>query len=139
MNQIVEKKVKNYQEALERTMALRCEMIEAEISIIYAKKIMGISSWERFMRGEVPKAKEILLKKELERVPKSIRERDKNFKNFQKAMFLKEKQTKELEEMLGEDRQRIYAVVRGTVQDEGLKQNIEKELDITLDRKSTRL
>ncbi len=133
MNQIVEKKVKNYQEALERTMALRCEMIEAEISIIYAKKIMGISSWERFMRGEVPKAKEILLKKELERVPKSIRERDKNFKNFQKAMFLKEKQTKELEEMLGEDRQRIYAVVRGTVQDEGLKQNIEKELDITLE------
>lgn len=132
MNQIVEKKVKNYQEALERTMALRCEMIEAEISIIYAKKIMGISSWERFMRGEVPKEKEILLQKELERVPKSIRERDKNFKNFQKAMFLKEKQTKELEEMLGEDRQRIYAVVRGTVQDEGLKQNIEKELDITL-------
>lgn len=47
-------------------------------------------------------------------------------------MFLKEKQTKELEEMLGEDRQKIYAVVRGTVQDEGLKQNIEKELDITL-------
>lgn len=133
MNQIVEKKVKNYQEALERTMALRCEMIEAEISIIYAKKIMGISSWERFMRGEVPKEKEILLKKELERVPKSIRERDKNFKKFQKAMFLKEKQTKELEEMLGEDRQRIYAVVRGTVQDEGLKQNIEKELDITLE------
>lgn len=133
MNQIVEKKVKNYQEALERTMALRCEMIEAEVSIIYAKKIMGISSWERFMRGEVPKEKEILLKKELERVPKSIRERDKNFKNFQKAMFLKEKQTKELEEMLGEDRQRIYAVVRGTVQDEGLKQNIEKELDITLE------
>ncbi|XGU46951.1 hypothetical protein ACEXAJ_11550 [Fusobacterium necrophorum subsp. funduliforme] len=132
MNQIVEKKVKNYQEALERTMALRCEMIEAEISIIYAKKIMGISSWERFMRGEVPKEKEILLQKELERVPKSIRERDKNFKNFQKAMFLKEKQTKELEEMLGEDRQRIYAVVRGTLQDEGLKQNIEKELDITL-------
>lgn len=132
MNQIVEGKVKKYQEALERTMALRCEMIEAEISIIYAKKIMGISSWERFMRGEVPKEKEILLQKELERVPKSIRERDKNFKNFQKAMFLKEKQTKELEEMLGEDRQRIYAVVRGTLQDEGLKQNIEKELNITL-------
>lgn len=132
MNQVVEKKVRDYQEALERTMALRCEMIEAEISIIYAKKIMGISSWEKFMRGEVPKEKEILLKKELERVPKSIRERDKNFKNFQKAMFLKEKQTKELEEMLGEDRQKIYAVVRGTVQDEGLKQNIEKELDITL-------
>ncbi|AYV94675.1 hypothetical protein [Fusobacterium necrophorum] len=132
MNQIVEGKVKRYQEALERTMALRCEMIEAEVSIIYAKKIMGISSWEKFMRGEVPKEKELLLKKELERVPKSIRERDKNFKNFQKAMFLKEKQTKELEEMLGEDRQKIYAVVRGTVQDEGLKQNIEKELDITL-------
>lgn len=93
---------------------------------------MGISNWEKFMRGEVPKEKEILLKKELERIPKSIRERDKNFKNFQKAMFLKEKQTKELEEMLGEDRQRIYAVVRGTLQDEGLKQNIEKELDITL-------
>ncbi|CAL7895198.1 hypothetical protein [Fusobacterium necrophorum] len=133
MNQIVEGKVKRYQEALERTMTLRCEMIEAEVSIIYAKKIMGISSWEKFMRGEVPKEKELLLKKELERVPKSIRERDKNFKNFQKAMFLKEKQTKELEEMLGEDRQRIYAVVRGTVQDEGLKQNIEKELDITLE------
>ncbi len=132
MNQVVEKKVRDYQEALERTMALRCEMIEAEISIIYAKKIMGISNWEKFMRGEVPKEKEILLKKELERIPKSIRERDKNFKNFQKAMFLKEKQTKELEEMLGEDRQRIYAVVRGTLQDEGLKQNIEKELDITL-------
>ncbi|KYM44071.1 hypothetical protein [Fusobacterium necrophorum] len=132
MNQIVEGKVKRYQEALERTMALRCEMIEAEVSIIYAKKIMGISSWEKFMRGEVPKEKELLLKKELERVPKSIRERDKNFKKFQKAMFLKEKQTKELEEMLGEDRQKIYAVVRGTVQDEGLKQNIEKELDITL-------
>ena len=81
MNQIVEGKVKRYQEALERTMALRCEMIEAEVSIIYAKKIMGISSWEKFMRGEVPKEKELLLKKELERVPKSIRERDKNFKN----------------------------------------------------------
>ena len=132
MNQVVEKKVRDYQEALERTMALRCEMIEAEISIIYAKKIMGISNWEKFMRGAGPKEKEILLKKELERIPKSIRERDKNFKNFQKAMFLKEKQTKELEEMLGEDRQRIYAVVRGTLQDEGLKQNIEKELDITL-------
>lgn len=63
MNQIVEGKVKRYQEALERTMALRCEMIEAEVSIIYAKKIMGISSWEKFMRGEVPKEKELLLKK----------------------------------------------------------------------------
>ncbi|CAL7899077.1 hypothetical protein MVQ23_02585 [Fusobacterium necrophorum] len=132
MDKGLEKEVNRYQTVLARTRAIRCEMIDTEMPVSQAKMILGIYDWGRFMRGEYGEEVENKLKEELKKFPGVIRERDRNYKEFRKALFLRGMKIAELEEVLGETRQKIYRVVRKITENQELKGKIEKELQIKI-------
>lgn len=128
----IEKKVLEYKENLLRATELRAKMVDAEISFNVLKKELGLTVHElrKLVTGEL-QDKEAAVEKLIKNTPKTILNRDKEFKQFQKILLKKGIKITELETKLKVNRNKIYRTIRGENinRDRELEMKLEKLLD----------
>lgn len=128
----IEKKVLEYKENLLRATELRGKMVDAEINFNVLKKELGLTVHElrKLVAGEL-QDKEAEVEKLIKNIPKTIIERDKEFKHFQKILLKKGIKITELENILKVNRNKIYRTIRGENinRDRELEQRLENLLD----------
>lgn len=128
----IEKKVLEYKENLLRATELRAKMVDAEISFNILKKELGLTVHElrKLVTGEL-QDKEAAVEKLIKNTPKTILNRDKEFKQFQKILLKKGITITELENELKVNRNKIYRTIRGENinRDRELEQKLENLLD----------
>lgn len=128
----IEKKVLEYKENLLRATELRAKMVDAEISFNILKKELGLTVHElrKLVTGEL-QDKEAAVEKLIKNTPKTILNRDKEFKQFQKILLKKGIKITELEAELKVNRNKIYRTIRGENinRDRELEMKLEKLLD----------
>ncbi|WP_304159724.1 hypothetical protein [Fusobacterium ulcerans] len=128
----IEKKVLEYKENLLRATELRAKMVDAEISFNILKKELGLTVHElrKLVTGEL-QDKEAAVEKLIKNTPKTILNRDKEFKQFQKILLKKGIKITELETELKVNRNKIYRTIRGENinRDRELEMKLEKLLD----------
>ncbi|MHD0316716.1 hypothetical protein [Fusobacterium sp. THCT1E2] len=128
----IEKKVLEYKKNLLRATELRAKMVDAEISFNILKKELGLTVHElrKLVTGEL-QDKEVAVEKLIKNTPKTILNRDKEFKQFQKILLKKGIKITELEAELKVNRNKIYRTIRGENinRDRELEMKLEKLLD----------
>lgn len=128
----IEKKVLEYKENLLRATELRGKMVDAEINFNILKKELGLTVHElrKLVAGEL-QDKEAEVEKLIKNTPKTIIERDKEFKHFQKILLKKGIKITELENILKVNRNKIYRTIRreNINRDRELEQRLENLLD----------
>lgn len=128
----IEKKILEYKENLLRATELRAKMVDAEISFNILKKELGLTVHElrKLVTGEL-QDKEAAVEKLIKNTPKTILNRDKEFKQFQKILLKKGIKITELEAELKVNRNKIYRTIRGENinRDRELEMKLEKLLD----------
>lgn len=128
----IEKKVLEYKENLLRATELRAKMVDAEINFNILKKELGLTVHElrKLVTGEL-QDKEAAVEKLIKNTPKTILNRDKEFKQFQKILLKKGITITELENELKVNRNKIYRTIRGENinRDRELEQKLENLLD----------
>ncbi|MDH6457608.1 hypothetical protein M2102_001236 [Fusobacterium sp. PH5-7] len=128
----IEKKVLEYKENLLRATELRAKMVDAEISFNVLKKELGLTVHElrKLVTGEL-QDKEAAVEKLIKNTPKTILNRDKEFKKFQKILLKKGIKITALEAELKVNRNKIYRTIRGENinRDRELEMKLEKLLD----------
>lgn len=130
----IEKKVLEYKENLLRATELRAKMVDAEISFNVLKKELGLTVHElrKLVTGEL-QDKEAAVEKLIENTPKTILNRDKEFKQFQKILLKKGITITELENELKVNRNKIYRTIRG--ENINRDRELERKLENLLDEK----
>ena len=128
----IEKKVLEYKKNLLRATELRAKMVDAEISFNVLKKELGLTVHElrKLVTGEL-QDKEAAVEKLIKNTSKTILNRDKEFKQFQKILLKKGIKITELETELKVNRNKIYRTIRGENinRDRELEMKLEKLLD----------
>ncbi|RHG37443.1 hypothetical protein DW261_03355 [Fusobacterium varium] len=130
----IEKKVLEYKENLLRATELRAKMVDAEISFNVLKKELGLTVHElrKLVTGEL-QDKEAAVEKLIKNTPKTILNRDKEFKQFQKILLKKGITITELENELKVNRNKIYRTIRG--ENINRDRELERKLENLLDEK----
>ncbi len=130
----IEKKVLEYKENLLRATELRAKMVDAEISFNILKKELGLTVHElrKLVTGEL-QDKEAAVEKLIKNTPKTILNRDKEFKQFQKILLKKGITITELENELKVNRNKIYRTIRG--ENINRDRELERKLENLLDEK----
>lgn len=134
MKSIAERTEKYRNNAL-RILLLKKAMIEAEVDWLDIKQRLNLSQYElgKLKSGGLEE-REIDVWAMINETPQSIKNRDKTFKEFQKALLDRGLSLKEFCEMAEMNANKAYRVIRGEAVNKDIQaeQKIEKTLGVKL-------
>lgn len=109
----LEKRVEAYRDNLFRMTELKKGLIDAEMTLVSLKRALNLSlyDWKKLVNGEL-KERESEVWELINKTPDYIKNRDKEYKKFQKILLEKDTRLSELAEALDIDINKIIRIVK---------------------------
>lgn len=109
----LEKRVEAYRDNLFRMTELRKGLIDAEMTLASLKRALNLSlyDWKKLVNGEL-KEREPEVWELINKTPDYIKNRDKEYKKFQKILLEKDTRLSDLAEALDIDINKIIRIVK---------------------------
>lgn len=109
----LEKRVEAYRDNLFRMTELKKGLIDAEMTLASLKRALNLSlyDWKKLVNGEL-KERESEVWELINKTPDYIKNRDKEYKKFQKILLEKDTRLSELAEALDIDINKIIRIVK---------------------------
>lgn len=109
----LEKRVEAYRDNLFRMTELKKGLIDAEMTLASLKRALNLSlyDWKKLVNGEL-KEREPEVWELINKTPDYIKNRDKEYKKFQKILLEKDTRLSELAEALDIDINKIIRIVK---------------------------
>lgn len=109
----LEKKVEVYRDNLFRMTKIKKGLIDAEMTLASLKRALNLSlyDWKKLVNGEL-KERESEVWELINKTPDYIKNRDKEYKNFQKTLLEKDIRLSDLAEALDIDINKIIRIVK---------------------------
>lgn len=109
----LEKRVEAYRDNLFRMTELKKGLIDAEMTLASLKRALNLSlyDWKKLVNGEL-REREAEVWELINKTPDYIKNRDKEYKNFQKILLEKDTRLSDIAEALDIDINKIIRVVK---------------------------
>lgn len=109
----LEKRVEAYRDNLFRMTELKKGLIDAEMTLASLKRALNLSlyDWKKLVNGEL-RERESEVWELINKTPDYIKDRDKEYKNFQKILLEKDTRLSDIAEALDIDINKIIRVVK---------------------------
>lgn len=109
----LEKRVEAYRDNLFRMTELKKGLIDAEMTLASLKRALNLSlyDWKKLVNGEL-KEREAEVWELINKTPDYIKNRDKEYKKFQKILLEKDTRLSDLAEALDIDINKIIRIVK---------------------------
>ncbi len=109
----LEKRVEVYRDNLFRMTELKKGLIDSEMTLASLKRALNLSlyDWKKLVNGEL-KEREVEVWELINKTPDYIKNRDKEYKKFQKILLEKDTRLSDLAEALNIDINKIIRIVK---------------------------